>query len=351
MMNRQFAALRGIAMILVVFHHAVDLTAMAGMRAGLAPLSGWLNTLVVIPLYELGIYAVPLFLFVSGAFMAYAAKGDPPGISWTVVRNSLRRLLWPYLIWSVLVYVLVFFHYGEAHSLTEYFKKLIIGSPYHFVPLLFLCYLISPFMIKAARGKSGLFLVIGFGLAQLVLMNIKAPGILGFRFPDWMPGDVPIIGGTLAQYAIYFPLGLVYSMNAKGVNARLQAWKRPLIALSLTLFAVHLLYIYGAIHLPVMQYVAAAIGLLCTPFIERNAIPQVRRMETVSKHSYGLYLSHFFLIDLMLFAIASFIPWLLPWQFFLIFLTFVLGLLIPVWAMERLSRIKEMRPVYRYLFG
>lgn len=350
-MNRQFAALRGIAMLLVVFHHAVDLTEMAVVRAGLAPFSGIGKTLLIVPFYELGIYAVPLFLFVSGAFMAYAAKGNPPTLSWTIVRNSLKRLLWPYLIWSVLVYILVYFHHGELNSPTEYVKKLIIGSPFDFVPLLFFFYLLSPLLARWGRGRQGLFLVLGIGLAQLVIMNIEAPGILGFRFPGWMPANVPVLGTTLAQYAIYFPLGLVYSMNATAVNPVLGRWKRPLFLLALALFLVHMLYSYGFIHAPIVQYVAAAVAILYTPLINRASIPQVRRVELISKHSYGLYLSHFFLIDLLLFAVASFVPGLLSWQLPLVLLMFLLGLTIPVWGMEKLSRTKRIRPVYRYLFG
>lgn len=124
-------------------------------------------------------------------------------------------------------------------------------------------------------------------------MNIEAPGILGFYFPDWAPTNVPVIGRTLAQFAVYFPLGLVYSMNAKEINPRLQQWQRPLLFIILALFAIHLLHIYGAIRLPVMQYEAAIVALLYTPLIDRKAIPQVRRLELVSKHSYGLYLMRF----------------------------------------------------------
>jgi surface polysaccharide O-acyltransferase-like enzyme len=350
-MNRQFAALRGIAMILVVFHHAVDLTAMVLRREGIAPLSGLVKTFFITPLYELGIYAVPLFLFVSGAFMAYAAKGDPPTISWTIVRNALKRLVWPYLIWSILLYILVFFHYGEVHSPTEYLKKLVIGSPFDFVPLLFFFYLVSPWLVRWGKGRRGILLLVGIGLLQLVVMNIEAPGILGFRFPDWAPGKVPLIGTTLAQFALFFPLGLVYSLNAAAINPRLEQGKRPLLFLTLALFIVHLLHAYGLIRAPIVQYLAAAVGMMYTPLINRTSIPQVRRVEIVGKHSYGLYLSHFFLLDLLLFAVASFVPRLLSWPLPLTLLMFVLGLFIPVWLMEKLSRTKRARPVYRYLFG
>lgn len=350
-MSRQFAALRGIAMLLVVFHHAVDLTKMAAARQNIAPPSGLGNALIIVPLYELGIYAVPLFLFVSGAFMAYAAKGTPPTISWAVVQNALKRQLLPYFIWSVILYVEVFFHYGEAHSLTEYIKKLIIGSPFDFVPLLFFFYLVSPFMTRAAVGRRGLLLVLVIGVGQLVIMNIEAPGILGFRFPGWAPNNVPVLGRTLAQFAVYFPLGLVYGLNMKRVNAHLQRWKRPLLILTLALFALHMAHAYGFVRLPLVQYVAAFVALFYTPFIERQRIPQVRRIETVSKHSYGLYLTHFVLIDLLLFAITRFAPVLLSWQLPLMWALFVLGLLLPIWLMERVAKVKQMQGVYRAVFG
>ncbi|MCA9933483.1 MAG: acyltransferase [Ardenticatenaceae bacterium] len=349
-MNRQFAALRGIAMILVVLHHAVDLTKMAAERAGFAPLAG-VGAAIVTPFYELGIYAVPLFLFISGAFMAYAAKGTPPAVSWKVVRNALKRLLWPYLLWSAVLYLEVFFHYGEVHSITEYVKKLIIGSPFDFVPLLFFFYFVAPFMVKWAQGRRGLLLVLGIGLVQLVVMNIEAPGILGFHFPGWMPSDVPIIGRTLAQYAVYFPLGLVYSLNAKVVNPVLKRWQRPLLILNLALFALHLLHAYGFIATPIIQYVAAVAAMMVMPLISRTAVPQVRRVEQVSKRSYGLYLIHFTLIDVLLFAISSFAPGLFRVQLLLMPLMFVLGFTIPIFVMERLSQMKQVRPVYQYIFG
>ncbi len=349
-MNRQFAALRGIAMILVVLHHAVDLTKMAAERAGYAPLSG-LGAAIVTPFYELGIYAVPLFLFISGAFLAYAAKGDPPTVSWTVVRNALKRLIWPYLLWSAVLYIEVYFHYGEVHSITEYIKKLIIGSPFDFVPLLFFFYLVSPFLVRWTQGRRGLLLVLSVGLVQLVVMNIEAPGILGFRFPGWVPNDVPIIGRTLAQYAVYFPLGVVYSMNTKVINPRLQQWKRPLLIIIIALFGIHLLHAYGVIRAPIIQYLAAAITLFYTPLIQRTAIPQVRRIEQVSKRSYGLYLIHFTLIDFLLFILASLAPGILQFQLLLMPLMFILGFTIPILTMERLSRVKQVRPVYQYIFG
>lgn len=349
-MNRQFAALRGTAILLVVIHHAIDLTNMAVVRAGYAPLSG-VGAAIVTPFYELGIYAVPLFLFISGAFLAYAAKGEPPTVSWTVVCNALKRLLWPYLLWSVILYVEVFFHYGEVHPFTEYIKKLIIGSPFDFVPLLFFFYLVSPFMVRWARGRRGALLLLAAAVGQLVIMNIEAPGILGFRFPGWVPDDVPLIGRTLAQYALYFPLGLVYSMNAKVVNPQLVRWQRPLLALILLLFGIHLLHAYDVIELPIMQYVAAAVGLLYAPLISRNSIPQVRRAELVGKRSYGLYLIHFPLIDFLLFILTSLAPATLQLPLLIMLLMFVLGTVIPLAAMEKLARSKSARPVYPYIFG
>jgi len=349
-MNRQFAALRGIAMILVVLHHAVDLTKMAAERAGYAPLAG-VGAAIVTPFYELGIYAVPLFLFISGAFMAYAAKGTPPTVSWKVVHNALKRLIWPYLLWSVVVYVEVYFHYGEVHSVMEYVKKLIIGTPFEFVPLLLFFYFVAPFIAKWAQGRRGLLLIVGFSLLQLVAMNMEKPGILGFYFPGWMPTDIPIIGGTLAQYAVYFPLGLVYSMNAKAINPVLERWKRPLLILIIALFGLHLLYAYHVFYAPILQYVAAAVTMMYMPLIPRTAVPQVRRIERISKRSYGLYLIHFTLIDVLLFAIASFVPGLFRVQLLLMPIMFVLGFVIPIFVMEKLSQVKLVRPVYQYIFG
>jgi peptidoglycan/LPS O-acetylase OafA/YrhL len=306
---------------------------------------------VVVALYELGVFAVPLFLFISGAFMSYAARGEPPALTWKVVWTSLKRIWWPYLLWSLIFYVVVFLQYGDAYSPWGYVKNLIVGYPFHFIPLLVFYYAISPILVRLAK-RFGLLLLIAIGLYQLVLMNLEVPGILGFRFPGWMEIlDPPVLGNTLAQWAIYFPLGLVYSLNAQRINPWLRRLKWALLAGTAVLFTIHLLHSFELLSAPIIGYVVAAIFLLYTPLINRKSIPRVQDFEKVGKRSYGLYLTHLITIDLSLLLIQWLIPALFNYQIVLLPLLFILGVGVPMLVMERLARWKLVRPIYQYVFG
>ena len=96
-MNRQYGALSGVAIFLIVLNHAIHF----GLQT--SPVGPpWLGALIA--LQALGAFAVPVFLFVSGAFLAYAAKE----FSVTFIRSSLERILWPYVIWSGIFYTLMY---------------------------------------------------------------------------------------------------------------------------------------------------------------------------------------------------------------------------------------------------
>src|SRR3990172_12585959 len=87
-------------------------------------------------LQGLGILAVPTFLFISGSFVAYAAQGDPPHLSRKFLLSSLRHILIPYMIWSLVFYIFIYFYLDVQISILGYLKNLIVGYPFHFVPLL-----------------------------------------------------------------------------------------------------------------------------------------------------------------------------------------------------------------------
>jgi peptidoglycan/LPS O-acetylase OafA/YrhL len=356
-MNRQFAALRGIAMIVVVLHHAIDLTFQAMERADYAPLAGALDYVVSL-FYHLGIFAVPLFLFISGAFMAYAARGNPPTLGWKVVSNGLQRMIWPYLLWSGLFYVLVYLHYGQSFSPLGYVKNLLTGYPFHFVPLLIFFYVLSPFMVwfvTRYKLRYSLLLLLALAVYQVVLLNLRVPITLGFRFPEWMQLlYAPVLGATLAQWAIYFPLGLVYGLHAKQINPVLQKGRWGILALLIVLFGLGYAFEVGWLRVPVVPlaiFFASVPLLLYTPLISRSSIPQVKTFEQVGKRSYGLYLMHLIAIDLTLVVVEWLLPGLVGLPVLLILLLFAAGVLLPMVIMEKAAQLKGGRTFYQYVFG
>jgi len=350
-MNRQFGALRGLAMALVVLHHSIDFSRSIHEFGYPLP-EGWLQYLMLV-LHRLGFLAVPTFLFISGAFFSYAARGStPPKLSWKVVWTGLKHLLWPYLIWSVLFYIVIFVLNNDIYSPLGYLKNLIVGYPFHFIPIIVFYYLVSPILVKFSE-RFGTVLILGVGLYQLLLISILYPETLGLSTPpDWMRFLVPpVLSTQMAVWGIYFPLGLVYSINTKQMLPWLQKFRWIFLITTAIFFLFSILTSLSIVDFYASGYIFPLAFILFIPTIKRNSIPAVRQLEEIGKRSYGLYLSHLIVLTFVLLAIRSFIPWLLNYQFLLFPLLFAAGLGIPMAVMSRLARLPATRSVYRYVFG
>ncbi len=348
-MSRQYVALSGLAMVLIVLHHSIDLQVSELLSHGHEIAYQWQN-LILVMLHRSGKPAVPLFLFISGSFIAYAARGNPPKLSWHTARSSILRLLWPYLVWSMVFYLLVFVQRGEAQSPLGYVKNLLVGYPFHFIPLLIFYYAISPLLAPLSR-RFGLALLLVIGAYQVVLIMIEYPGTLGITLPSWADYlSPPILGGTLALWAIYFPLGMVIGLNLKQVKPVLRRFVWVLAAVTILFYALDVLDTAALADFPAAVHIYPLTLVLMAPLVSRNAIPAVKSFEAVGKNTYGVYLTHLIVIDLALLVIYTFAPWLLPLPLLTVAIVFVLALGIPMLVMDLMARGRA-RSVYRYMFG
>lgn len=348
-MNRQFPALSGLAMVLIIMHHTIELGTAAPERLGYPAPEG-LVALLLRVVWALGLVAVPVFLFISGAFVAYAVRGEPARLSGKFVRNSLSRILWPYLLWSMVFYVLVYVQSAERYSLLGYVKNLLVGYPFHFIPLLAFFYLLSPLLVRVGKSHGGLLLA-GVGLYQIILINLVYPGVLGFQFPSEMRFLAPpVLRTTMAMWLICFPMGLVYTLHAKQVWPLLWRLRWPILVVTALLFAIG---VFRTAILPVSQIarlVYPVIFLLLVPVIKRDRIPFVRLFERIGKGAYGLYLTHLIVLSLILLLIERLAPWLFNVYLLLLPVLFLLALEIPLWFMDGVSRTR-FRTYFRYVFG
>ncbi|MCC6456186.1 MAG: acyltransferase [Caldilineaceae bacterium] len=348
-MNRQLTALSGLAILLVVLHHTIDLQITWLQTAGVVLPHDWaFYTLIV--LHRLGKVAVPLFLFISGSFIAYAARGNPPKLSWHTVQSALRRLIWPYVVWSALFYLLVFFQRHESQSAVGYVKSLAVGYPFHFVPLLIFFYAISVPLAAVAK-RYGLALIVLIALYQLFLIIVEYPGTLNVTLPGGSQIlSLPILGKTLALWGIYFPLGLVYALNLKRIQPWLQRIWPLLVALTIIFYGLDVLHTAGIVRLPMAVHLYPLTFVMLVPLIKRNWIPQVTQVEYLGKRSYGLYLTHLLVIDLALTAIRDLLPGLTSFPLLIAAPVFIMALAIPLLMMNLLSATPT-RVAHPYVFG
>jgi peptidoglycan/LPS O-acetylase OafA/YrhL len=347
-MNRQYGALSGLAMVLIVLNHAVQFGVEYSVQAGYAP--GQIERYVLTFLQAFGVLAVPIFLFISGSFITYAARGSQSTLSVRFIWNSVRHVLWPYVIWSLIFYVLIFFTRDMRFGPLGYVKNLLVGYPYHFIPLLVLYYIAAPFLVLLSKRFAWLLLV-GIGLYQIFLILVRDGGQLGFALPAWTQWlTPPVVFNTMADWAIYFPMGLVFALKAKEIRPFLQKWRWLFTGLVVVSFVVGLLSYFGWLNAAWARYLTPFFFMFLMPVINRNSIPQVRHWERVGKKSYGVYLTHFIVLELILFAIAALVPAFFNLTIVLYPLLLGLGLMIPLWVMEWAQK-GPTRKVYKYIFG
>lgn len=348
-MNRQFGALSGLAIILVVLNHSIHMGTLVPQQMGLPAVTG-VGAFLLLALQQLGTYAVPTFLFISGCFVVYVAQNSTLWQSYKATWARLQHIFWPYAIWSVVFYIVVYVQWGETYSFLGYLKNLLVGYPYNFVPLLVLYYALAPLLVRFSR-RFGVVLVAAIGLYQLILVNLLRPGALGFAFPAWMQIFVPrVVSTTLADWAIFFPLGIVYSLHSKSVLSWLRKLRWVIVLATLVLLVMRILSTATILNMPLAESLAPLplMGLL--PLIKRDQIPMIEQLEWVGRMSYGLYLTNLIVADIIVWLLEVLLPWLLSNQIILEPLLFVVALGIPLLLMKSLARL-PIRTAYRYVFG
>ena len=348
-MSRQFGALSGLAAVFIVVNHSIFFGTVYPEAWGYPSIEGWGRTILSI-LQSFGWFAVPIFLFISGSFVSYAAQGDPPRLSSKFMVATLKHIIIPYVIWSVVFYVLVYFYNQETYSLLGYVKQLLVGYPYHFVPLLVFYYILSPILLRIGRSY-GVILLIGIALYQLALINILYPGTLGLTFPTWFHYlSPPIIRTTLAEWAIFFPLGLVYGLHQKKVVPWSKKFSLWITIVTVVFFVLGLLDTLKVITFPMARHLAPVTFMFLIPAIKRDSIPLARQLERVGRRTYGIYLTNLIILNLVLIGIRFYIPYLFNVYILLFPFLFVLTLFIPLLIMNAFTK-GHFKPAYRYVFG
>jgi membrane-bound acyltransferase YfiQ involved in biofilm formation len=175
--------------------------------------------------------------------------------------------------------------------------------------------------------------------------------MLGFTFPTWFSVLAPpVLSGPLAEWAIFFPLGLVYVINAKSMNPYIQRWRWVLVGLTLGLYALAWLDALSIIDVPLPRYINPVFFMLVITTIKRDSIPKVRQFEIIGKKAYGLYLLNLIVLDLVLLLVQVAAPGLFAFQIVLLPVYYILALFIPLFIMQAAERSPVPR-VYRYVFG
>ena len=293
--NLTFDFIRTLAIIFVIFVHSMgkmDDTVKNGAGITINIIDATLNSLIHT--------GVPLFVMLSGALLL----GRDESIK-TFFKKRFNRVLIPFTIWSILVFILLTYTEGDGfifqHSLTDFASKFITSGVYGiywFIYMLLGLYLITPILRKVFinSGKSILFYLMILLLCFALFENTKFTVLQQFssNISLWTFYFVAghIIVKYLQQYQ-YFKIlsvaGFIISFIACFTNQLYQFTTFPLI-IFVSIFIFSLL-----IHVNLKPNTGGGI-------------------HYISEISYGIYLSHFIIISVFCrLGLESVVPlWMEP---------------------------------------
>lgn len=362
--------LRGWAILAVVGHHAANWGFIAMFwwvhryRPVASPNYDQMGTLpyyALASLNQVALFSVPAFLFISGLFITYAARGSPPVLSRKVLRTRLVNLFWPYLIWSLVI----FFGdglLGTVYAPLEYLEKLVRGGAvraYFFIPLLAQLYLLSPLLVRWAKARPWRLLGLS-GLLQLAL--VAAPYVGAFWGASAaVQQALQRLDWVFVRWAFFFALGLTVGFQSKLIGEWLARRKGVLLGGAVLLAVLSVLesqvlyratsnwdWAYTPLKLSSTLYATAFI----LAFLAWKSRPSTfsRAVERIGGMSYGIYLLHPKALELVSRVVYHAVPGLLAWQLPLALLLFAVAVGGPWLLMDVVAR-SPARRVYRYLFG
>ena len=310
---------------------------------------------------QIALVAIPIFLFVSGYFIAISTKRSDHTVAWPVIFGRIKKLIPPYLIWSGVVMVLNFIQ-GDSPSIQKIIVRILTGSTgpvLYFVPLLIQFYLLAPFLVPLARNHwRWLFGITA--LLQLFVHLLQYTIFLGWD-TSFATSLIKLIPKWFFLARIFwFPLGII-------VGFHLEVFKRFLIRYRYAIFILTIVAIPLAMiewefyfhqsglewldHRETIPDGIYSIGAILTilGFSQVN-LPAENSIGKLGARSYGIFLTHAIVIEYTARLLYHFQPQLLGNQWLLQPILFVLGLGLPLLLMAFVARL-PVRNLYTTLFG
>lgn len=331
---------------------------------------GSLTYYILVAIMKLGLFGLPCFLFISGFYVSVVSRSQKSSVSWQWVFATVRRLLIPYLIWSLASFVINWLETCleacTAQTLGQYSVMLLTGkaqAPYWYVVLICQFYLLSPWLVSLAKTHPKLLLSTA-AFAYLCGVIIVYQGLF-FKLPAYL--YLLPYGSFFPRDVIYFVSGIVFGFHLTAIQQWLARYKWYLLIILVTSALLSLIEAevayrilgggYDYLHhvgagndtLPMTIYVFSFI--LCFFAFEKVDYPFSRILShQIGPKSYGIFLIHPIFIQLVPKIFYHIAPWLLASQLLYQPALIIISLGIPMLFMYLVENSRA-RGVYRYLFG
>lgn len=367
---RKFLALTGLATIAVVLNHAAGwgITAMFWwahrFRSVTSPDFDQLESL---PYWGLSIikiltlFSVPAFFFISGFFVAYASRGITSTYTWKMAKVRIINLLPPYLIWSLIVF-LVDYVAGTIYLPSTYLINLLLGKAteaFWFVPLLIQYYLIAPLLVPLAKNHWKFLLVVSAAIQGLVQL-------FWYMRNGYLPGFSLLTGSFLGKLLFldsgifFFVAGIVAGLNLEEFKLFIKKFKWIFFFVMLISAILSMVEYQAQVvtdrgtwdgdFRTIFQFFFAAAFIAFYLASDRIPAIQMKNLIKVGSRSYGIFLVHVPVITIAAKILYHIAPWIFGFQSIFLLLLVLCGLGLPFFFMEISSRT-PIRVYYKYLFG
>lgn len=359
-MTKRLLLLNGLAALMVVINHSASYGLNAlffwtdRYRDVAAPNFDAYGSFAYYALFithEIAEFAIPAFLFVSGFFVAFAARTATAGVTWDFIFSRIKKLIIPFAIWSVIMIILL---RRFPPTVQE------VLTVYYYIPLIIQYYLLSPIIVPLAKNHWKLLLILA-AIIQLTLGTLRLLPLLGVE----VPGVELIIRLTPIWFfpsrIFYFSLGVVAGLHIQAFGHWISRAKWGLLATAVIAFVLTLLEYEYLVRLldrywliPVyggaLKPIYAVSLVLCILAFAEVRLPYANRIEGIGTKSLGIY----FINTPVLYVVGSllyyFAPAVLgmPFLYQAILLSF--GYAVPLLLMSVTVRTPARR-VYRHVFG
>ena len=282
-----FDMLRGVAIFGVVAIHASG--------AGLQFSEESINFNFTVMWRNILNFAVPMFLAISGYFLAKKTIGSPKEYV-AFQRKQIPRVYIPLLIWSLVWFGFSVIIYNK--SLVHELIKLVSfqsSGPYYFIALIIQYYLLLPVLKKLANNKGVAF--------SLLISMVMTCTIFYIRYYTEINLPLILYAGNFATWLMFFVLGLY--LGSKG---EIKTPNKYLVPLVLTFYALSCAESYVLIALfhqagDAVTAVKASsfmysFFLIIFLFNNPNLIKS-KILKQIGVTSFGIYLIHMFALTVI----------------------------------------------------
>jgi fucose 4-O-acetylase-like acetyltransferase len=369
-MNRRLLILNGIAIIDVVANHA--------SHVGVIAMFWWTNLYrnVTVPNFDqmgslsyyglvaeqkLALFSVPSFLFVSGVFIAYAMRGRQSRLSWGMIKKRILNLLPPYLIWTLVFVVLEITVTGATYTLREFLLSFITVrfSPFFFVPLLIVYFLISPLLAPLAKNHWQ-WLLAG-ALALQITATLRAYLRLSGSQGDWGVVLNLVFPSQIAEYFFFYTAGIIAGLRLTPLKRTVYKFRWGLLALTgvFALFAVaEAEWIFRQYNNPnwrsatlsVPTFLYAILFILSYLAFDHVKLPFSKTLYQIGVGTLGIYLMHKSVLLIVPKIIYHILPFALGYQILYQPLLICIAIGVPLLLMNLIKRF-SLKKRYRTFFG